>query len=101
MLAPWNEIGGAVVALAFTRNGERLKPGTRLTRAGFLEIQNGRALVSAGYLKTVPPPDAAPPATGHPFVIHRGAGAYDVIVGTRLNAEPLSKDEAEALARGH
>lgn len=100
MLAPWNEIGGAVVALAFTRNGERLKPGTRLTRAEFLEIQNGRALVSAGYLKTFPPPDAAP-TTGHPFIVHRGGGAYDVIVGTRLNAEPLSKDEAEALARGH
>lgn len=100
MTAPWNEIGGAVVALPFTRNGERLKPGTRLSRAEFFALQNGRALVGAGYLKTFPPADAAP-TTGHPFVVHRGGGAYDVIVGARLNAEPLSKDEAEALARGH
>ena len=98
MTAPWNEIGGAVVALAFTCAGRRLTPGHRISRAEFDAMANGRALVRAGYLKTHPP---AQPEAKTAFVLHRGGGSYDVILGERLNKEPLSKDEAEVLARGH
>jgi hypothetical protein len=102
MVAPWNEVGGAVVALAFTCNSERFTPGRRITRAQFDAFKNARALVRAGYLKPFPPSDPSKaPAAGSAFVLHRGGGFYDVIVGERLNSQPLSKDEADALARGN
>ncbi len=99
------DIGGAVVQRPFNMGGRRLQRGDMLTAS---EVQamppnNRRALIDNRQIEVFPPVPSAPvaphPAAGAEMhVIHRGAGLYDVIRGERLNSEPLSKEQAVALA---
>ena len=95
MLRANEQIGGAIVRRAFFRGTESVKAGTILTpdEVAAMPISNRRALASAGVIDPFPAVDA-----GHDlFLMHVGHGRFDVIEGRRLNAEPLTKDEARAL----
>ncbi len=98
MLRANEQIGGAIVRRAFFRGTESVKAGTILTpdEVAAMPISNRRVLASAGVIDLFPAiPDDAP---GHDlFLMHVGHGRFDVIEGRRLNAEPLTKDEARAL----
>lgn len=104
------DVGGAVVKRMF---GGR-KAGDTLTRAEVLAIPgaNRAALINLGKIAVFPirsgttgtVPLAASeeqrPEIEHMkrHVVSRGFGKYDVIEGNILNAEPLTKDAAKALA---
>jgi hypothetical protein len=93
------EIGGGIVRRLFTRDGQALKAGTRLTREEILamSINNRRALIRNGALDIYPPLPAAAPSAGQRFALHIGGGRYEVISGSKLTAEPVTKDEAQAI----
>jgi hypothetical protein len=104
-MLPDDSIGGAIVRRGFTRfttaGAEYLKSGTRMTADAVRSIPmvNRRALSVAGSLDIYPVgPAGAVQADFDHYVISRGRGEYDVIEGRKLNAEPLSKEKAEALA---
>lgn len=93
------EFGGGFVRLAFTANGERVRSGAHLSADAIKALKNHRRLIETGHIAVYPPP--ADHLEGQRHIVHRGGGAYDVIAGARLNAEPLTKEAAEALARGN
>ncbi len=96
-----NDIGGAVVRRPFTFRGDTLKIGTYLTEEEILSIPiaNRNALRNNRYIQIFPKaPNSNNNGPSSVFVVHRGGGAYDVIEGTKINDEPLSKVDAEALA---
>lgn len=105
------DVGGAVVKRMFAG----YKAGTVLDRATVLAIRgaNRAALINQGKIVVFPVDRAAliatAPDVGVPthapeidhaqrHVVSRGFGKYDVIAGVILNAEPLDKDSALALA---
>lgn len=92
------EIGGGFVRRSFVANGKRLAVGTRLTPEQIDGFTNGRRLIDVGFIADFPPAPADLSASAQRFVIHKGGGQYDVIVGDKINDRPLSKDEAEDLA---
>ena len=65
--------------------------------------QNLRALIDQRFIVAWPvAASPVPPSNQEVFVFNRpGTSKFDVIVGQRLNAEPLSKVDAEALAAQH
>jgi hypothetical protein len=94
--------GGVVLRTVTTARG-RLKPGTEISPDEALSwpIANKRALeegqaVRWHSLATGASRHASDASGRH--VVNRGFGKFDVIEGTVINAEPLSKEEAEALA---
>lgn len=92
------DIGGARVRRVFSRGSERLAAGRILSADDVISIPvaNRRALVSAGYIEIFP--RAPLQSVGERHIVHLGGGRYDIIQGVKLNAEPLSKDDAEELA---
>jgi hypothetical protein len=96
------DIGGAFVRRGFNRGGNHLKAGTKLTadEVRSIPMVNRRALAVSGALDVYPvtPQTVAVPADLARFVIHRGAGMYDVIEGRKLTDEPIARAEAEAMA---
>lgn len=97
-----HEIGGAIVRRPFTRHGVYLRGGDRLTadEVRAIPIANRSALIDSHFLELFPTPEFALTSLPMPadrFMVHRGAGMYDVIEGRRLNDEPLAKEAAEAL----
>lgn len=88
-------IGGAVVLRAFNMGTERVAPGTNLTREQVVGIRNRQSLYDNGQLGIYPPNPAEP--VGELMIYSRGFGKFDVIRGFKLNDEPMSKEEAEAL----
>lgn len=97
LLVGQKELGGGFVRLAFTVNGRRMRVGSRLTADEIASFSNGRRLIETGHIAVYPP---APKEGEGPdrYVIHIGGGRYDVIAGVKLNAQPVTKDEADALA---
>lgn len=94
-------LAGAVVRRAYNSGGKAVPSGTVLGPDQFLSIGYAirRLFVRENRLTPIyVPADKAPLPIGTAHVLHRGGGRYDVIWGTQLNAEVLSKDEAEALA---
>lgn len=91
-----NDIGGGIALHPFSFGTRRLEVGDRLTEAEVRSIpkDNFNALKSSGNIHVL----TKRGAQGESFLVHRGSGKYDVIQGVKLNAEPLSKEEAEALA---
>lgn len=89
------KIGGGFVRLAFNDGIKRLPPGTQLSVEQIEAFANGRRLIRTGYIETYPP---RPPSETERRIVHIGAGRYDVFEGVKLNDDPLTKDEAEALA---
>ena len=74
--------------------------GHNLTRDEILAMPraNRAALVSKGMLHLVAAIPGSDNSPKERFVVNRGSGQYDVIEGSAVNAEPLSKKDAETLA---
>lgn len=89
------DIGGGVVVRRFSIGDRPVFVGTRLSRGDILAIRNRRTLIGGGMI-AIHPPTIAERAERH--IVHNGGGRYDVIEGRKLNAGPLTKDEAEDLA---
>jgi hypothetical protein len=102
MLLPDKDIGGGVVRRGFTRRGEYLKAGTKLTADEILAMPtaNRKALIDAGYLATYPKAGVAV-EKGKPFLVQVEKGKHNVIVGQQINDRPLSREEAERLIDEH
>jgi hypothetical protein len=100
----------------------RARVGRYLPSDVLLRMKNRRALEDAGYIKlTAIQPGGGTDSSaqlaaalgrlaelekqiaqggGFRFAVHTGMGRYDVIEGQRLNAAPLTKEEASALCEG-
>jgi hypothetical protein len=98
------DIGGATVRRIFTRNGRAVMPGENLSRGEMLSIpvSNRQSLIDNGYVVIYPPRPGMGNDDSEPerFVVSKGFGNFDVIEGRRLNSEPLTKEQAQALADG-
>lgn len=98
---PGYTITGALVRRAYSQGGETIPAGTRLSVDEFEAINASvrRLWVRDGNLLPIYTPDeSVPRPLGTRHVIHRGAGRYDVVQGVQINTDPLSREEAEALA---
>jgi hypothetical protein len=97
-IIPGYDIAGAVVRKPFGSGTQRVYPGTMLSRAAYAAI--GHAVKRIWLREGQIVPFYVPKNTiGQRHVIHRGGGRYDVVHGTVLNAEPLSREDAETLAQ--
>ena len=94
------DIGGARVRRTFTRNGRQMRNGDMLdgNSVRSIPVANRRALIDAGYIEVWPKSGEASGSAGERHIVHRGKGQFDVIAGVKLNAEPMSKEDAEELA---
>lgn len=105
-LAP-EEIGGAKVFRQMTLFGKVYVRGELVPVELLRKVpkQNLRALMDQRFIVVWPIGEASPQLpTGDDevFVYNRpGTSRYDVIVGRRLNHAPLSKTEADKLAKEH
>lgn len=82
--------------MGFNVSGKRLKPGTRLTAGEINSFANARRLIDAGFIAVYPP--ALTEDVGERFVVRGYQGHYDVVVGKKINDQPLTKSEADELA---
>jgi hypothetical protein len=97
------DIAGARVRQTFQtilKDGRqrRYRANEHLTREEVLAMNNRRALYSAGYIEPYPQQHVAAPAATDRFIVQVAPGKFNVIAGTRLNDEPLSKQAAQKLA---
>lgn len=96
-VAAQDDIGGAVVRRPFLYGEQQLKAGDVLTEEQVRHMpRNNRNALRDGNFISIYPKRAG--RAGQAFVIHRGQGKYDVIEGVKINDEPLSKEDADALA---
>lgn len=102
------QIGGAYVRRTFSLGGERVNPASPpIPREVLLGLPkaNLNALIANGYLDPYPlGPDGQAPVAPitvikpvKRFVAKSGKG-FDVFEGEKLNADPLTKEQAETLA---
>lgn len=101
---PREQVGSARVFRAFNLAGRQTKPGDVLTEADLAQIapSNWRTLIEQRFMVPAMKPPKAPEPTGEVHVYNRvGTSTYDVVVGHRLNDQPLSKTDAETLAARH
>lgn len=93
------QAGGAYVRRAFTFGERELVNGDKLTaeEVRSIPIGNLNALINTGKLELWP---AAPAEmfVGERFAVHLGFGKWIVVEGHSLTPEPVTKQEAEALA---
>lgn len=92
-----DKIGGAYVRRRFDLGPRTVLANEVLTAEQVREIPttNLKALVNVGYLELYPM--APVPKEARRFAIHMGMGKFDVIEGQKLNASPLTQDEAYAM----
>lgn len=96
------DIGGAKVRRTFTMGPRRLFAGDTLSREEVLALplSNRVALTDANYFDVwVKAPNAVLPDAER-FIVRTGQGLYNVVAGHKLNDEPMTKEEAERLAKG-
>jgi len=102
------DLGGARVRLTFQtiqKNGStrRFKPNEQLSAEDVLAwpMANRRALVSAGYIEIYPRQFVGRQAIqkGDRFIVQARKDQYNVIEGRRINDQPLSREDAEELAK--
>lgn len=95
------DIGGARVRRIFTMAGRVMRAGDELTgdEVRALPVANRRALMEAQYIEVWPRPREADTSAMQRFIVHRPPGKFDVVAGARINEHPLSRAEAEELAR--
>lgn len=100
MIIADHDIGGARVRRVFTRGSRHLRGGDMLSgdEVRAIPVANRRALIDAGYIEVWPKSGEAAGSAGERHIVHRGKGQFDVIAGVKLNAEPMSKEDAEELA---
>jgi len=98
MIIKEKDIGGASVRKVFSMRQEMVMPGTDLSRETLLAmtVNNRQSLIDNGYIVIYPPHPIQ--GNGEVFVYSRGFGKFDVLEGHKVNEEPLTKEEAEALA---
>jgi hypothetical protein len=93
--------GGAYVRRPFDFGERKLAAGDTLTRNELATIPhaNLRALVNTGKLELWP---EAPESMfiAQKFTVPAGRGKYHVIEGRKITVKPISKEEAQAIARG-
>ena len=92
-----DDVGGARVRRIFTAAGRTLRAGDTLTRDEVLAMRNRRTLAEIGAIE-IWPRTMGGIADAERHIVHNGGGRFDVIAGHKLNARPLTKDEAEELA---
>jgi hypothetical protein len=94
-----DQAGGAYVRRAFTFGDRELTTKDRLTadEVRSIPIANLNALINTGKIELWP---AAPEGTfiAERFAVHLGFGKWIVVEGRNLTSEPVTKEEAEALA---
>lgn len=111
MNIPEDMIGGARVMRRIERPElQAWLAGTELTadQVKAIPLSNRRALIDNGHIVVMPravldetrPDNGLPAEPGERFPVHEGGGRWSVYEGRKLNENPLSKDEAEALAAG-
>jgi hypothetical protein len=103
MRIPQDQIGGARVSRPCTIGGVKRKSGEVLDAEILTALPptNLRTLQDQRYILAWPK-SIASVDDGEPYVYNRvGTSTYDVVLGRRLNARPLSKEDAEALAEKH
>jgi hypothetical protein len=102
------DLGGARVRLTFQtilKDGStrRFKANDQLSAEDVLAwpMANRRALTSAGYIEIYPRQAAGRQAIqkGDRFIVQARKDQYNVIEGRRINDQPLSREEAEELAK--
>jgi hypothetical protein len=93
-------VAGARVLRGFNRADGRVSPGTLLTADEYQAIlgPSRRVMVKNGQIEPFFALRGTPGVDVKRYIIHRGAGRYDVIEGTLLTQEWVTKEEAEALA---
>jgi hypothetical protein len=93
-------IAGARVMRRFERAGEQVMPGTVISAAEFQAIgrPSRRVMVKNGQIEPFFAKRGTPGVDVQRYVVHRGAGRYDVIEGTLLTPDWVTKEDAEALA---
>jgi hypothetical protein len=100
-----SDIGGARIRMGFTRGNVRMKAGEHLTadEVRSIPLPNRRALTSAGYIEVYPVRTEVvrreQTIKQDRFIVQVSKGQFNVIEGHRLNDAPLSREEAEALAK--
>lgn len=100
------DIGGARIRMGFSRGNVRMKAGDHLTadEVRSIPLANRRALASAGYIEVYPIRTEVvrreePSKPLHNYMVQVKKDQFDVIRGYKLNEQPLSREEAEALAQ--
>lgn len=99
--------GGAYVRRTFTLGKREMRSGDRLTaeQLAAIPIANRRALLNVGKIELYPlAPAGALAAEGlkgkiENFMIHVGKGEYIVVRGVKLTAKPVSREQADELAK--
>lgn len=93
-------IGGAEVRRAFRMGTHFMRTGMKMSPEDVMSIRpaNRQSLIDKGFLWVWPRSEEAPVSHGKRYAIHVGGGSYDVIEGRKLNDEPLSREDAQALA---
>ena len=91
-----SEMGGAFVRKRFVQGDVVRAVGSRLTVADLAAIPaaNRDALVKNLYIEPFP---AAPIGVQDVILVSRGFGKFDVVEGRRINTDPLTREEADAL----
>ena len=89
-----NMVGGGIVRRPFTSGALAFKAGQQLARDQILAIPvaNRNALIGSGMIEVFPVA-----ANAERYLVPAAKGLFHVVEGRRVTAEPLSKDEAEAL----
>lgn len=96
MTGPLGENGG-ITLRRLTIGGRDVPPGTEIDAetARSWSVMNRMALSESGSIRWHSKAIGA--AERH--IVSRGFGKFDVIIGTVINDAPLTKEEAEALAK--
>jgi hypothetical protein len=92
-------IGGAYVRRTFTRGGQRVMRGDKLTREDVLSIPaaNRQALIEKHFIDIYPPPPDS--VGGERFIVRTNGKTFDVIEGRKI-AEGLTREAADAVVAG-
>ena len=102
---PTDQLGGAKVFRPCTIAGVKRNGGDALSAEELAAMPKAtlRAMQDQRFIVAWPKSANAPsPIDGEPYVYNRvGTSTYDVVLGQLLNAHPLSKADAEALAAQH
>jgi len=91
---PEPDIGGARVNMTFNHSGKIFRRGEHMSAAEVRSIapKNRDAAESAGFIRVYA-------RGGERFIVAVAKDKFNVIEGRRLNDKPLTREEADALAR--